>query len=133
MRNACLMRLRSRRRRREVLSPEPGDGITIPLATVRPDADRGLEDRDCARIVREAMAGLPPSYREILELRDFEEQTTAEVAANLGISTTNAKVRLHRARAALKRSIEGQAEEDFLGAYRGVPIVRARRGDAVSG
>ncbi len=49
---------------------------------------------------------LPDNYRIILVLRDIEELTTQEVSQLLGISEANVKVRLHRARAALKRLLE---------------------------
>ena len=49
---------------------------------------------------------LPENYRIIVVLRDIEELTTQEVAQLLGISEANVKVRLHRARAALKRLLE---------------------------
>lgn len=57
-------------------------------------------------IVQAAIARLPDTYRVVLLLRDIEEFTTAEVAEKLNISETNVKVRLHRARAALKRLLE---------------------------
>lgn len=46
---------------------------------------------------------LPESYRIVLMLRDIEELSTAEVADTTGLTETNVKVRLHRARAALKK------------------------------
>ncbi len=49
---------------------------------------------------------LPESYRAVLLLRDIEELSTEEVAAMLSISEANVKVRLHRARAALKKLLE---------------------------
>ncbi|WP_419910189.1 sigma-70 family RNA polymerase sigma factor [Hoeflea sp.] len=49
---------------------------------------------------------LPDNYRIILVLRDIEEMTTQEVAQLLDISEANVKVRLHRARAALKQLLE---------------------------
>ena len=42
----------------------------------------------------------------ILQLRDIEELTTREVADGLGLSEANVKVRLHRARSALKKLLE---------------------------
>jgi RNA polymerase sigma-70 factor (ECF subfamily) len=41
-----------------------------------------------------------------LLLRDMQELDTAEVAEQLGISEGNVKVRLHRARQALKTLLE---------------------------
>lgn len=45
-----------------------------------------------------AIQSLPPHYREIVLLRDFEELTMSEVAARLGLTLANAKSRLRRAR-----------------------------------
>lgn len=56
--------------------------------------------------VHERINALPDNYRIILLLRDIEEMSTAEVAAMLDLSETNVKVRLHRARSALKKLLE---------------------------
>jgi RNA polymerase sigma-70 factor (ECF subfamily) len=56
--------------------------------------------------VKAAIHSLPEKYRVVLCLRDIEELSTSEVIAALGISETNVKVRLHRARAALKKLLE---------------------------
>ena len=58
------------------------------------------------RLVMDAIATLPDTYRIVLLLRDIEEHSTSEVAHMLEISETNVKVRLHRARAALKVVLE---------------------------
>jgi RNA polymerase sigma-70 factor, ECF subfamily len=52
--------------------------------------------------IEAALRNLPPDYRIIVLLRDFEGLTTEEVAGALGITESNAKVRLHRARMALR-------------------------------
>jgi RNA polymerase sigma-70 factor (ECF subfamily) len=57
-------------------------------------------------LVHAKIGELPESYRIILQLRDIEELTTKEVADALGLSETNIKVRLHRARSALKKLLE---------------------------
>lgn len=49
---------------------------------------------------------LPDSYRILLLLRDVEGYDTREVAEILDITEANVKVRLHRARAALKKLLE---------------------------
>jgi RNA polymerase sigma-70 factor (ECF subfamily) len=54
----------------------------------------------------QAVRNLPDSYRIIVLLRDFEGLSTEEVADVLGISAGNAKVRLHRARLALRKLLE---------------------------
>jgi len=49
---------------------------------------------------------LPDNYRTVLLLRDIEELSVSEVAELLKLSETNVKVRVHRARSALKKLLE---------------------------
>ncbi len=49
---------------------------------------------------------LPDAYRIVLLLRDIEGYDTGEVAELLAISEANVKIRLHRARSALKKLLE---------------------------
>lgn len=65
-----------------------------------------LEIEDIREHVTVAINSLPESYRVIVLLRDIEGYDTAETAELLSISTDNVKVRLHRARAALKSKLE---------------------------
>ena len=65
-----------------------------------------IESDDLRRRVYETIGALPDSYRVVLQLRDIEEYDTREVAMLLEISESNVKVRLHRARAALKKLLE---------------------------
>jgi len=65
-----------------------------------------LENDDLRARVSESIDALPESYRIVLQLRDIEGYDTSEVAELLKISASNVKVRLHRARAALKKLLE---------------------------
>lgn len=62
-----------------------------------------LEQKELAGVLREAIEGLPPIYRNIVLLRDIEEMDIRETAEALGISEGAVKVRLHRARALLQK------------------------------
>ncbi len=59
------------------------------------------------RCVRTALAGLKPSYREILEAVDVGGQPAARFAEARGMSSGNAFVRLHRARRLLADALKG--------------------------
>jgi RNA polymerase sigma-70 factor (ECF subfamily) len=65
--------------------------------------------------IHTAINQLPDAYRIVLLLRDIEGYATDEVAQLLNISASNVKVRLHRARSALKKLIEPllRAEESI--------------------
>ena len=65
-----------------------------------------FESTELQEQVRHSINQLPDGYRIVLQLRDIEELTTNEVAQLLKISESNVKVRLHRARAALKKLLE---------------------------
>lgn len=61
--------------------------------------------------VQRAIETLPETYQWVLVLRDIEGFTTEETAEALGLTITNVKSRLHRARAALKRQLESVLRE----------------------
>ena len=110
--NVCLMRLRSERARRTVsveeLLPtfdETGHQATPPRAWVD-DIDNQFSWSDTRRRVRECIDLLPDAYRNVLLLRDIEGCDTATTAEILGTAEGNVKVRLHRARQALRALLE---------------------------
>lgn len=56
--------------------------------------------------VRAAIEALPSKQREVILLRDVAGFEADEVSALLGISAANERVRLHRARAAVRKMLE---------------------------
>ena len=67
------------------------------------DPERMMEKRERMRLVREAINQLPERYRVVLTMRDLDELSTSEVAEALSISEGSVRVRLHRARNALRK------------------------------
>ena len=65
-----------------------------------------LENEHLRMLVHTNIDALPDSYRIVILLRDIEGYDTSEVSKLLDISESNVKVRLHRARAALKKLLE---------------------------
>lgn len=59
----------------------------------------------CACVVP-LMGELKEEYREVLSRVEIDEQKVRDFAEEQGISATNAGVRVHRARAALKKQVE---------------------------
>jgi len=56
--------------------------------------------------IEQVVAALPPSQREVITLRDIEGWSSAEVRNALGLSETNQRVLLHRARTKVRRALE---------------------------
>jgi RNA polymerase sigma factor (sigma-70 family) len=59
--------------------------------------------------VSAAIAALPPSYRQVLIMRDLQGMTAPAVAATLAISVAAVKSRLHRARCLVRAALDGWA------------------------
>ena len=115
--NASLMRLRSKKRR-----PEESIDDLLPGFTENgharndpqdwsPSALRLVETRETRELVRRCIDRLPEMYRTVLLLRDIEELDTSEAAEVLGVTDGVVKVRLHRARHALRRFLAEQLGE----------------------
>jgi len=64
-----------------------------------------LERQEVRQLLQEAVNALPPLYREIVMLRDVEELNIAEAAEVLQVTTATIKVRLHRARIMLQKTL----------------------------
>jgi RNA polymerase sigma-70 factor (ECF subfamily) len=115
--NASLMRLRSRKRRPEepideLLPTFKDDGhARVEPRDWSPSALQLVESRETREFVRGCIDRLPDLYRVVLLLRDIEEMDTAEAAGVLGVSEGVVKVRLHRARHALRRLLGERFEE----------------------
>ena len=83
-----------------------------PVADPRPDHDPQLwADADDMRgRLRTALDGLPPRLRSVVILRDVYDLPHEAIAAELGISESAAKVRLHRARNRLRDQLFGRRQ-----------------------
>lgn len=68
--------------------------------------EEALLSQEALALIRAAIAGLPPSQREVITLRDIEGWTSDEVCNVLNISETNQRVLLHRARSKVRRALE---------------------------
>ena len=68
-----------------------------------------LLSQETIQLIREAIDALPETQRIVITLRDMHELSSDEVCNVLGVSETNQRVLLHRARAKVR-----QALEDYL-------------------
>ena len=68
--------------------------------------DTLLLRRDMNDCIRGLVDELPEKYRTVLVLKEIEGLTNAETGAVLGLSLHTVKIRLHRARMQLKKSME---------------------------
>ncbi|PEN05244.1 RNA polymerase subunit sigma-24 [Longimonas halophila] len=77
------------------------------------DPEQTAERAERKELVHKALDELSDSYREVIVLRDLEERSTKETAELLGISRGAVRVRLHRARQALRSLLDPHFASDF--------------------
>jgi RNA polymerase sigma-70 factor (ECF subfamily) len=110
--NACLMKLRAMKRRptediEEYLPAFREDGHQVESSVPWMEtAETALERTELRALVRASIDCLPDTYRVVLLLRDIEELSTEEAAKTLGVTPNAVKVRLHRARQALRTMLD---------------------------
>jgi RNA polymerase sigma-70 factor (ECF subfamily) len=79
------------------------------FASLAPDPEQQASSSEVRRLLEEAVENLPDAYRTIFILRDVEDMSTTDAADVLEITEDNVKVRLHRARALLRKSLYARA------------------------
>ncbi len=110
--NAALLRLRKKSTQMEE-SLEPllptflEDGHRADPGAIWPESPEEAVGRSQVQgIVRQAIDSLPVNYRTVVLLRDIEELSGAETGELLGLTPGAVKVRLHRARQALREILD---------------------------
>jgi RNA polymerase sigma-70 factor (ECF subfamily) len=119
--NAALMKLRAAKRRSEVnidcLLPLFDEQVqhARPVRSLLLSTEALFLSQETRVRVRTCVERLPVAYRTVLILRHVEDLDTAKVAEILGITANAVKLRLHRARHAMRILLE----REVIGTSRG--------------
>ncbi len=108
--NAATDHIRKYASRQGLEIPEAAPDDDAPAGEAMPDDDLPVPDsllirKDMNECIRGIVDGLPENYRAVLVLSDLEGLTNAEIAGVAGISLDTVKIRLHRARARLRKEL----------------------------
>lgn len=119
-----LARSRARKERRSVPLPEDASDTSVDPARFLPanhprwphhwaveplpwpTPEETLLAGETRQVILDAIAALPPSQREVVVLRDLESVPADEVCNILGLTDTNQRVLLHRARSRVRSALE---------------------------
>ena len=88
----------------------PGHWSRPPAEWSSPE-ERLAQDA-ATRVMLETIASLPPRQREVITLRDIQGYSAAEARNALGVSETNQRVLLHRARSKVRAALEEFMNEE---------------------
>jgi len=88
----------------------PGHWATPPRSWGA-SPDEQLLSREMLDLIDQAIATLPPAQREVITLRDVEGATSEEACNVLGLTETNQRVLLHRARSRVRAALERHFED----------------------
>lgn len=109
--NTAIDKLRSAASRRsseissridEASAWDPNDAVR----NTEPPLDQKVIRKEMSQCVKEYIDRLSPDHRSVLVLSELEGFKNREIADILEISLDNVKVRLHRARASLKKELD---------------------------
>jgi RNA polymerase sigma-70 factor (TIGR02943 family) len=114
--------VRRRHRPDAAVGSEPGDDPTDQLFDSRgnwrvdPRISKGrpeaaLESEEFWQAFRGCLKGLPQRQSAVFTLREVDEMSSPEICKELGISSSNLWVLLHRARLALTRCMKAHLEK----------------------
>jgi RNA polymerase sigma-70 factor (ECF subfamily) len=71
-------------------------------------AERQLIRGEMNTCIRDVVATLPETYRAVIVLSELKEFSNSEIAGILGVTLETVKIRLHRARALLRKDLEAR-------------------------
>jgi RNA polymerase sigma-70 factor (ECF subfamily) len=134
--NEALGRLRRRRPTVDIetfASTTRSDARVIPFPLMSPDMDpeQSAARQDVRRLLERAIDALPEPFRVVFVLRDVEELSIEETAAQLGLRPETVKTRLHRARRQLREALDAELASALTDAFPFAGARCARITDAV--
>jgi RNA polymerase sigma-70 factor, ECF subfamily len=113
--NTALMRLRSRKAVTsddvETMIGDEQSSVWQSVSSASAEPSREVLGAELLDAMNKAVSHLPESLRTVFVLRDIEGMSTREASEMLGISESALKVRLHRARLALRQELSPYLQE----------------------
>jgi RNA polymerase sigma factor (sigma-70 family) len=107
------------RRRARIRFDALPDDASDRLPSTSAGPEQSYSDSRLDPEIREALAALPPDFRDAVVLADLEELSYEEIADTLGIKVGTVRSRIHRGRVLLRAALAHRA-----------PVLRRRPGAA---
>ena len=115
--NEALARLHKRQRLVDIDSASGSMESSMKLESKTASPEQEVMTHTLRAVLEAAVDRLPDAYRSVFMLRDIEGMSTAETSECLDLSEGLVKVRLHRARALLRKEIYTQTGAATVSAF----------------
>ena len=92
-------------------------GVMDQLSAPDRSPEQQVVNTEMRHLLERAIERLPELYRCVFMLRDVEQMSIEEVGRILNLSESTVKVRLHRARRALRKAIAESTGQQLAGAF----------------
>ena len=134
--NEALGRARKRRPTAELSELETAASvessvIMFPTSLKTQGADSELGRKEVREFIEKAVDDLPDAFRVVFILRDIEDMSTEETAAQLSLKPETVKTRLHRARRLMRTAMKKRLATTFSELFPFDGARCARMGDRV--
>ena len=106
MLNSCYQKKHKLRYQKEVVFETAETNRKAPLFHQSSNTEKIMVNKELARVLENALNHIPDDYRIVFTLRELNGMSVLETTAALGISESNVKVRLNRAKKMLRTEIE---------------------------
>ncbi len=113
--NEAIARLRKSKRFEPLEESSAREVVEMSSKSISPE--ESAAQSETRALLEQAVERLPDNYRIVYMLREIEELSTAETAQALEATEENVKVRLHRARALLRKQLYASVGKDARQAF----------------
>jgi RNA polymerase sigma-70 factor (ECF subfamily) len=105
--NQCLTtKRRAKTRSESFLDDETNAEEKVFVAPARLSPARTTEHNERLKVIRQAVSSLPPDFRQVIIMKEFEEMTFQEIADTLELPLSTVKSRVYTALKQLRMKLE---------------------------
>jgi RNA polymerase sigma-70 factor (ECF subfamily) len=91
----------------------PGSSQDLPILQTNVSPERQIMNKELVERIYMAIGTLPALQRKVILMRDVEGFESEEICRMLGVSDSNQRVLLHRARTKVRQALEQYMERSF--------------------
>lgn len=103
--NEALLRLKAIRKESITIEYAASEDMLNRIPDKQMNAERAIIHREAKQVLEHAIDSLPEKYRLVYILKEIERLPNEQVGESLGLTDSNIKVRLHRAKMLLKDNL----------------------------